>query len=346
MKTELNRAKNKDIKIDFKHYQSAHCENGVASNLLKHNGIHLSEPMIFGIGSGLFFSYMPFMKLNYLPVISFRPWPGLIFKRVAKRLDIKIHRHKFNDGHESMDILDKTLEKGIPVGCLVGVYHLTYFPKPYRFHFNAHNIIVYGRKNENYLISDPIMEQPVTLLYDELKRVRFAKGTYPPNGRMYYIENVPENYDIKKAIVKGIKHTCKDMLTIPIPLFGVKGIRYLANRMKRWPDKLGQKKASQYLGQVIRMLEEIGTGGAGFRFIYAAFLQESAKILNQDWLIDISKQMTEAGDKWREFAIISGRIIKNRAGEKETYEIAANILLEIAILEEKIFRRLKKIKID
>ena len=49
--------------------------------------------------------------------------------------------------------------------------------------------------------------------------------------------------------------------------------------MKRWPKKLGDKKASLYLGQVVRMLEEIGTGGAGFRFIYAAFLQESAKIL-------------------------------------------------------------------
>ena len=177
-------------------------------------------------------------------------------------------------------------------------------------------------------------------------RVRFAKGTYPPKGRMYYIKSVPENHDIKKAIVSGIKQTCKDMLTIPIPLFGVKGIRYLANRIKKWPDKLGKKKASQYLGQVIRMLEEIGTGGAGFRFIYAAFLQESAVILNQDWLNDISEQMTEAGDKWREFAIISGRIIKNRAGEKESYENAANILLELADLEEKIFTRLKKIKID
>ena len=43
--------------------------------------------------------------------------------------------------------------------------------------------------------------------------------------------------------------------------------------------KFGEKLAAHNLGQVIRMLEEIGTGGAGFRFIYAAFLQESAGIL-------------------------------------------------------------------
>jgi len=343
MKTEVQ---NRDVIIDFKHYQSAHCENGVASNLLKHHQINLSEPMIFGIGSGLFFSYMPFYKVNYLPVISFRPLPGWIFKRVAKRLNIKIHRQKFKDTRKSMEMLDKNLDNGIPTGCLVGVYHLTYFPAPYRFHFNAHNLIVYGRKNGSYLISDPVMETPVTLLKDELKRVRFAKGTYPPKGRMYFIEETPDNYDLKKAIVEGIKHTCKDMLTIPIPLFGVKGIRYLAKRMKNWPKKLGKKKASKYLGQVVRMLEEIGTGGAGFRFIYAAFLQESAKVLNQDWLNDVSKEMTAAGDKWREFAIISGRIIKNRASEEESYENAAKILLEIADTEEKIYQKLKKIKRD
>ena len=132
MSTTLNK---EDIKIDFEHFQSAHCENGVASNLLKFHNINLSEPMIFGIGSGLFFSYMPFYKLNYLPVISFRPLPGWIFKRVAKRLNIKIHRQKFRDTEKSMEMLNKTLDKGIPTGCLVGVYHLTYFPNTIQVSF-------------------------------------------------------------------------------------------------------------------------------------------------------------------------------------------------------------------
>ncbi len=75
--------------IDFDHKQAAHCENGVTSNLLRFYQIKLSEPMVFGIGSGLFFSYMPFMKLNDLPVVSFRPWPGMIFNRITKRLGLE-----------------------------------------------------------------------------------------------------------------------------------------------------------------------------------------------------------------------------------------------------------------
>ncbi len=247
---------------------------------------------------------------------------------------------------KAMEALDENLKKGIPTGCLVGVYHLTYFPKPYRFHFNAHNIIVVGRENGEYVISDPIMENFEKLSYDDLKRVRYAKGTYPPNGRMYYVKNTSQNYDLKRAIVKGIRQTCKDMLTIPIPMFGVKGIRYLARRIRKWPEKLGPKKASLYLGQVIRMLEEIGTGGAGFRFIYAAFLQEAAEILGQEWINEVSREMTEAGDRWRAFAVMSGRIFKNRANSKETYENAADILVDIANREERIYKRLRTISLE
>jgi len=245
-----------------------------------------------------------------------------------------------------MAALDGLIEKGIPAGCLVGVFHLSYFPEAYRFHFNAHNLVVFGKKDGRYVISDPIMETPETLSYDELKRVRYAKGTYPPKGRMYYMAKVPQNFDLKKAIVQGIKKNSSQMLTIPIPLFGAKGIRYMGKKMKRWPEKLGKRKASLYLGQVVRMLEEIGTGGAGFRFMYAAFLQEAAKELEQDWLNECSEEMTAIGDRWREFALIAGRIFKGRGSKDESYTAAADILIEIAEREEKVFRKLSKIKIN
>ena len=49
--------------LDFKHNMSAHCENGATSNLLKFHDIDLSEPMVFGLGSGLSFSFLPFLKM-------------------------------------------------------------------------------------------------------------------------------------------------------------------------------------------------------------------------------------------------------------------------------------------
>jgi len=331
------------MKVDFGHRQAAHCENGVTVNLLRFYGIDISEPMVFGIGSGFFFSHMLFLKVTGMAVTSFRVWPGVIFRRVTRRLGIKIKSRKFHDPDKAMQALDNLLEKGIPVGMLVGVFHLPYFPKEYRFHFNAHNITVFGKEGDNYLVSDPVMEHIETLTSDELRKVRFAKGTVPPKGKMYYITGVPDKYDIKRAITSGIRKTADDMLNIPLHMFGIKGIRYLSEKMRKWPDKLGDKSAAMNLGQVIRMLEEIGTGGAGFRFIYAAFLQESSEVLNMPVLDELSRKMTEAGDKWRDFAWKASRCFKNRDNGEVTYDMLADLLMDIASREEKIFRQLRKI---
>jgi hypothetical protein len=238
--------------------------------------------------------------------------------------------------------LDRLLEKGTPVGMVVGVYDLTYFPPAYRFRFNAHNIIAVGKSNETYYVSDPIMEKIEPLSSNDLLKVRYAKGTWPPSGKMYYITHIPPEFDIESAIIKGIKHTCKDMLNIPIPYFGLKGIGTLANHLEKWPVKLGEKKAKLYLGQVVRMQEEIGTGGAGFRFLYAAFLQESSKLLNSDDLNKASADMTLAGDKWRDFGVLAGRIFKQREKSDYAYQEASAILREIKKQEEAVYKNLLK----
>src|SRR5690606_17667980 len=153
------------MQVEFKHQQSAHCENGVASNLLKHQGIEISEPMVFGLGSGLFFVYLPFVKVNFSRPFSYRPSPEGVFNRRAKLLGIKFKRQKFNSAEKAQQILDQNLKNNIPTGLQVGVYGLTYFPDEYRFHFNAHNLVVYGKTDTDYLISDPVMQETTTLTH-------------------------------------------------------------------------------------------------------------------------------------------------------------------------------------
>ena len=209
---------------DFKHFQSAHCENGVASNLLKNKGIEISEPMIFGIGSGLFFVFLPFLKVNHAPAISYRPMPGMIFNRAAKNLGIKVKRHKFRSTKSAQTFLDEQLLANRPCGLQVGVYNLTYFPEEYKFHFNGHNLVVFGKQDQTYLISDPVMQETTKLTENELEKVHFSKGVLAPKGHLYYPEFIPENIDFEKAIKKGIKKTCREMLA-PVPIVGVRGIR-------------------------------------------------------------------------------------------------------------------------
>jgi hypothetical protein len=243
-----------------------------------------------------------------------------------------------------MDLLDRTLEKGIPVGLQVGTFHLPFFPPEYRMHYNMHNMVVYGKENGSYLISDTVIEKPVTITYEDLMRVRFAKGAFAPKGRMYYPFEVPSEIDLKPAVIAGIRKTEYYMTGVPFPLIGVKGIRYLSRRMRNWQKKYGEAKASYYLGQVLRMEEEVGTAGAGFRFIYGAFLHEAADVINQPWLRDISFEMGENANKWREFSYVGSRNCKKRAKPEESYDMLADMLLDCAGREEKIFRKLSKIR--
>jgi hypothetical protein len=326
--------------IDFEHRQSSHCESGVSANLLSHYGIHISEAMAFGIGAGLFFAYMPFIRVNRLPLTTYRCEVGGILKRVTKAFGCRVHWEKFRDPKRAMAVLDRLLEEGIPVGCRTGAYWLPYFPPAFRFHFNMHNLVVFGKEGNEYLISDPVFPEAVRCAPEALMKARFAQGPLAPNGVMYHIADVPGEVDLAAAIGKGIKTVCRRMLKTPLPVAGVSGIRFLAGRLEKWPARLGDHNASLHVGQLIRMQEEIGTGGGGFRFMYAAFLQEAAPLLDRTGLLELSRRLTETGDLWRKLAVIGARICKGRASEKDTYAAMADLLRECAEREAHIFKEL------
>jgi len=335
------------MKLDFEHQQSAHCESGVTSSLLRKSSVgKITEPLAFGIGAGLFFCYIPLIKINNGPAIAFRTFPGLIFKRTCNALGIPVVRQKFSSKEKAEAALMQCLQQGQPAGCQVGVYYLSYFPREYRFHFNAHNLIVFGKEEDRYLISDPVMENATQLSSYELERVRFAKGALAPKGQIYYPGSVATISDeqIRKAIIKGIKNNVNQMLRIPGNFAGVKGIAYTGKKIKKWRDKLGLQKAGSYLAQLVRMQEEIGTGGGGFRYIYAAFLQEAFAYTDKEELLDISKLFTEAGDLWRTAAVHAAGIYKGRLGSQADFDQMGDYLIQVAELEKNAFLALKKIK--
>jgi len=259
-----------------------------------------------------------------------------------------VDRKKFSSRQKAQLFLDERLAEGHAVGCQVGVYYLPYFPKEYRFHFNAHNLIVYGKEGDSYLVSDPIMEKVTSLSSYQLERVRFAKGALAPKGQVYYAKEQQEITDaqMKRAIQKGIKKNVFNMLHIPGPIAGVKGIRFTGNKIKKWRDRLGLHKAGLYLAQLVRMQEEIGTGGGGFRYMYAAFLQEAYNYHPAAELLLASAEFTKAGDLWRTAAVQAAGIYKGRLSSQADFDTMGNYLLEIAEIEKQAFQTLSKIKWD
>jgi hypothetical protein len=323
----------------LEHRHAAHCETGVMSAMLRYHGLNLSEPMAFGLASGLTYAYIPLVKLNGLPLIAYRTPPRMIIRALSKRIHgLKMNFRKFRKPQDGEQALDQLLDEGRIVGLQTSVFFLPYFPEDMRFHFNAHNLLVFGREEGQYQVSDPVFSHLVSVDKQSLSRARFAKGALAPKGLLYYPTEVPDEIDFERVLPKAIRFTAKiSSSKNPVPIAGPKGILRVAKKIRKLVDAQ-ERFAHLYLGHIVRMQEEIGTGGGGFRFMYAAFLQEAAQIMASDQLSEAAEEMSSIGDEWRLFALMCAR--KSKARYDDTFDSIADQLEMIAQREAALFGRL------
>lgn len=327
--------------MEFQHSQASHCESGVMSAMLRHHGLPLSEPMTFGLSSALSFAYLPIIKINGLPLVAYRMPPKAIIKGLQKPLGLKMRFETFGNPAAGVARLNDLLDQGKLVGLQTSVFWLPYLPEDLRFHFNAHNVLAFDREaSGDYRLSDPVAETVVTCPPADLQRARFAKGALAPKGLLYYPVGTPQMPDWQKVLPAAIKKTTRIMLDAPLPIIGVRGIRWLAKAIDKLDAGSGAAHSKLFIGQVVRMQEEIGTGGGGFRFIYASFLQEAADLLGRPALGELAEQLIDIGDEWREFALATARMIRDR--DPLHPPKLADKLRAIADREQAFFRDLRR----
>lgn len=328
------------INQDYQHRHAAHCETGAISSLLRHYGLDISEPMALGLGSGLTFVHVSWLKVGGFPLTAYRMWPGAIIKRLQGVLGVKMAMHRYRTPEAGMADLDAKLKQGKVVGLQTSIYWLPYFPPEMRFHFNAHNLVVYGKEGDEYLISDPVFEHTVRCPAEALKKSRFTKGIFAPKGLLYYPVKVPQTYPFEKVLRRALRKTAYQMLMTPLPFVGVSGIRLMAKQIRGQAKNPDPRYARLFLGNIVRMQEEIGTGGAGFRFMYASFLQEAADRTGSELLHEASQAMTAVGDEWRDFALHSANFVRKKP--TQALPEIADRLEHIAAHEGDVYRKLLK----
>jgi hypothetical protein len=318
--------------VPFKHKMGAHCESGAVTSLLNNAGLEITEPMVFGISSGIFFAYFHKMKSFTFPTFIVRNKPGQMRINLSKRLEIPFYTEDFKTVEEGEERLDQLLEQNIPVGVQVDFFYMDYLPHWERVHINVHYIVIVGKEDSQYIVSDSYFPQLVGLKAESLRKARFAGGSMSPKGFLFYPEMIPQNPDYPKAVKKGIEKACFNMLKIPMPFLGVKGIRTFAKKIMEWPRFARDiEHLSHEIMKINILLEDQGTGGAGFRFIFASFLQQASAILGNPELERLSK-----------ISLFAARIGKNRDLGEDRFRELSRLIYERADLEEKFFRELRK----
>jgi len=331
------------FEIPFEHRMAAHCETGTVTALLNHAGLKISEPMVFGIAGGIFFGYLKSADLPF-PMFILRSRPGDIRKKIGKRLGVKFREQTFRSPREGEAALEAAIRSGHPTAVQVDFFYMDYMPEWQRVHINAHYIVVFGVNGESYMVSDSYYKQKSVLSKQKMNIARFAGGTMAPKGNMFYPTDVPGDVSLEKPIITGIKKAAFNMTRLPIPFLGVKGIRKFAEKVVEWPSLARDiEDLSDRVMKINIFLEDQGTGGGGFRYMYATFLQQAAGIVKDGRLESMSKEMMQIGDKWRNISYFAAKIGKNRDLGPDRLKELSQMIYAQADEEQKFFTELYKL---
>jgi hypothetical protein len=327
--------------IPFRHTMAAHCESGALAALLNHRGMNISEPMLFGIGAGIFFAYLRLPALKF-PIFAVRSRPGSLRGNIARRLGVTFRAKRFRDPVRARTELAALLDRKVPVAVQTDFFYMEYIPAHLRTHFNAHFVVIFGEENGRFLVSDCYFPEAAFISPEALDRARFAKGDFSPRGLMVYPDRVPSEVNWEKAVRDGIRQAARGMLGIPLPFVGVRGIRLFAKKILSWPDLAhSSEELSHEIMKINLLLEEQGTGGGGFRFMYATFLQEAAKLLGRPEYAELSRRMMDNGDRWRDISLFAARTGRNRDFGKPRLAELSDMIRARADEEQRLFTELK-----
>ncbi|WP_405102354.1 BtrH N-terminal domain-containing protein [Micromonospora sp. NBC_01412] len=255
-----------------------HCETTALGALLRHEGIDLSEPMLFGLGEGLGFVYWDAKSMDF-PFLGGRSKPTSITRTVANRLGLTLRIQETASPRKAWQNVAAALAAGRPVGLQLDSYHLDYFTT--KVHFGAHFAAMYGYDDTHaYLIDTAQQGGTVATTLTSLERARDERGPMTARNLSYTIASPTGRPDLGDAIRAAIRNNAHAFLNPPIANLGHRGIDKAARQVTRWLDR--SSDPSRDLPLAATLMEHGGTGGALFRAMYRDFLAECATIVDDD----------------------------------------------------------------
>ena len=109
--------------IDTQPFVGQHCETTTVGTLLGQLGIHLSEPMLFGLGEGLAYTIWK-MKTMDFPFLGGRIKPDLITENIATNLGLLLTVKETTSQAKAWRMVKELLDAGHMVGLKLDCYHL------------------------------------------------------------------------------------------------------------------------------------------------------------------------------------------------------------------------------
>lgn len=284
-----------EIKLPhFPHIVGAHCSSTSVQNVLRYDGVNLSEAMVFGLGAGLGFWYIHDENAS----------PTHRFNGRAPDLEGNFYRHVGQPLQWaeiwSPAAMAEQLAAGRPLLAQTDIYSLPYYEP--RVHFIGHGVVVTGidLAAQTVDLADIQSPEPFTVSLDDFQQA-MAHQRPPLLWPNHWVAPPKLTGELitPDVLRQAIRTTIERMLHPPSTLEGIVAMAQMAEQLPTWGEAPDFVWGARFAYQSI---EKRGTGGGGFRTLYGTFLAEAEAYLPELSAIESAARMNTLGVQWSQLA--------------------------------------------
>jgi len=341
----------------FKPYGGKHCITTALKQIFDFYKHPITEEMIFGIGSGLAFTYLNLAKS---PMLSGRIKPFEFEAKLAERLNIKIKCKTSKDAQKVLENTIKMLDDNQPILIYVDMPYLEYLGLDQNSHFGGHSVVLFGyddvehtfyvsdRDNHDYPIRTPkgnIASDYHIVSYEEIEKARSSNNRpFPANNK--YLEFDFNGYEIvtPSIIIEAIQETCDTMLKPPANLLGVNGIKKFSKEILKWNKFDEEKLRLAGVTNYFMINADGGTGGGIFRKMYGQFLIQSSEMIQSTVMEALGNRFIEISEQWDLVANLMWKL--SETGNPDLLKEMSLIIMGLYHEEVDTFTELQKIHLE
>lgn len=282
----------------FTHRTGNHCGSSAIRDLLDFHGILLSEAFCFGLGSGLGISYLtpsgaPVPYMVHVRSLGFE-------ERVLQTFAPSMAWSTFTSADVAMGVLEERLDAGFPALLLTDIFHLPYYGS--RTHFPGHAIMAWGRSRESGDVFVTDTERPGLLAVprDKLALARFSsQEPFRHQGNMYSPDSLQLTGSLCEAARAAVRCNAELLMNGTL-CSGIAALGHWREQLPLWASEADWRWTARFAYQLI---ERRGTGGGGFRKMYADFLDELALLDDDIRRSTLPALMRESAAAWTQLAL-------------------------------------------
>jgi hypothetical protein len=283
---------------DFVHEPGTHCGSTAMADMLRHVGLELSEPMVFGLGSGAGFYYLKGDSVSPSRQIVGRH-PRLE-THAAEALGLEMEAHRTRDAEEGWRGVREAIDAGRPALVQCDLAELPYWETDTPF--NGHRIVVvgYDETTGEVEVADTHFEGFQRIDRGALRRARASEAPPSFGNQFAWWEIVGgEPRELEDAIEEALERNAEAMTDDESGIGGLAALKEFKEEVRDWEALEDGDWCYRFAYQCI---EQRGTGGGMFRYMYRNFLGEASEHLPMIDDLQLGISMNRNADAWSTLA--------------------------------------------